>query len=418
MSIKNRFFRRISVQSSRKNSTVPVFLNVLMTDVRPASVQQKLMSFYALIDRCLSDRRRVNLVVVVGVRGEESARRVYSSHLGRYLKDEYFNLVLIRPGFGSFYRVWAVFYAVIYFFKLRGGLALRINFACLSALSRVRIKVFQYIYDALPCSHWLGFTGGVELPAFRFRRDHSAIESSVSALQFGQASLEQQHFSGYSVDNFFVYDDLSRRIYQKLNMQVRNMVVTGSPEFEYHTSLLCNEKLFDEDKLNVLFVDQPVQQRGEYSKEYLQACYAMLDELNSESDVNLKVKLHPRGSAFSQAQLSSFSVVDDWSACLSSSHVVIGFFSNLCDLALRSGRVTFYLGSVSILDQAKQGWVASQGGYVIDDIDSAKQMIKRLKSQCVHLAKQIMLRAAMEPELPSELIYQRMVVCSESKAVA
>lgn len=413
-----QLFKRMSVQSSKEISLEPVFLNVLMTDVRPASVQQKLMSFYALIDRCLNDRQRVNLVVTVGRKSGNSVYRTYSSYLYKYLERENFNLVLIKPSAWSFDRVWAIFYAVIYFSKLRGGLAQRLNFACLSALSRVRIRAFQDIYDALPCSHWLGFTGGVELPTFRFRRDSSATESSVSALQFGQASLEQQHFSGYSVDNFFVYDELSRRIYQKLNMQVRNMVVTGSPEFEYHTSLLCNERLVKEDRLSVLFVDQPVQQRGEYSKEYLQACYAMLNELNNQSDIKLKLKLHPRGSAFTSVQLSSFSVADDWSASLSSSHVVIGFFSNLCDLGLQNGRVTFYLGSTSILDQAKQDWVASQGGHVTDDIDGVKQMIDNLKSQYAQIAKQIMLHSAMEAELPSELIYKKMVACSESKAVA
>ncbi|TBU81918.1 hypothetical protein DNK06_05200 [Pseudomonas daroniae] len=310
------------------------------------------------------------------------------------------------------------FYAVGYFLKLQGGLAQRLNFACLSALSRVRIKVFQDIYDVLPCGHWFGLTGGVELPTFRLRRDLSATESCINALQFGQASLEQQHFSGYSVDNFFVYDDFSKRIYQELNMQVGNMVVTGSPEFEYHTGLLCNERLLEEERLNVLFVDQPVQQRGEYTKEYLQACYSMLGALNSGSDINLKVKLHPRGSAFSPVQLSNFSVVDDWSACLSRSHVVIGFFSNLCDLALLNGRTTFYVGSESILDQAKHDWVINQGGYVTDDIDSVQQIIGRLKTQHAQLARQIILRAAMKAELPSELIYRKMVACSETKAVA
>lgn len=418
MSFKHQFLRLTSVKSSKKFSKEPVFLNILMTDVRPASVQQKLMNFYALIDRCLLDCRRVNLVVVVSRGGEASALCVYSAHLDKYLNNEYFDLILIRPVSRSLNRILAIFYTFNCFTKLRGRLVQRINFACLTAFSRVRIKIFQCIYDALPCEHWLGLSGGVELPTFKSRRDHSGTKSMISALQFGQASLEQQHFSGYNADNFFVYDDLSKLIYQKLNMQVHNMVVTGSPEFEYHTSLLCNEKLLKEDRLNVLFVDQPVQQRGEYTKDYLEACYAMLDELNNDPNITLKLKLHPRGSAFSSPQLSGFSVVDDWSASLSSSHVVIGFFSNLCDLGLRNGRVTFYLGSESILDQAKQDWVVSQGGYVIDDIDSVKQMIEQLKKQYTQLSMQIMQRAAMETELPSELIYKRMVANSESKAFA
>jgi len=413
-----QYFKRLSIQSNKKTSLKPVFLNVIMTDVRPASVQQKLMSFYTLIDRCLNDRQRVNLVVALGGGSDASVYRSYSNYLDKYLKDENFNLVLVKPSVWSFTRAWTVFYAVIYFTRLRGSAAQRINFACLSALSRVRISTFRDIYDGLPCCHWLGLTGGVELPTFRFRRDQSATRCSVSALQFGQASLEQQHFSGYSVDNIFVYDDLSRLIYTKLNMQVASIEVTGSPEFEYHTSLLCNEKLFEEDRLNVLFVDQPVQQRGEYTEEYLQACYTMLEKMNNESDVVLTVKLHPRGSAFGPGQLSNFSIVDDWSAGLSRSHVVIGFFSNLCDLALKSGRVTFYLGSASILDKAKQDWIVSQDGYVTEDIDKVSQIIERLKSQSTLLSKKIMLRSAMESELPSELIFKRMVACCESKAVA
>lgn len=413
-----QYFKHISIQSNKGASLEPVFLNMLMTDVRPASVQQKLMSFYALIDRCLNDRQRVNLVVALGGKNDASVYRTYSNYLDKYLKDENFNLVLVKPSVWSFTRVWTVYYAVIYFARLRGSAAQRINFACLSALSRVRIRTFRDIYDGLPCCHWLGLTGGVELPTFRFRRDQSATGCSVSALQFGQASLEQQHFSGYSVDNFFVYDDLSKLIYKKLNMQVTSIEVAGSPEFEYYTSLLCNEKLFEEDRLNVLFVDQPVQQRGEYTEAYLQACYTMLEKLNNESDVVLRVKLHPRGSAFSLDQLSSFSIVDDWSASLSRSHVAMGFFSNLCDLALQSGRVTFYLGSTSILDKTKQDWIIDQGGYVTDDIDNVRQMIDRFKGLYAQLAKQIMQRMAMKAELPSELIYKKMVACSETKAVA
>ena len=143
----------------------------------------------------------------------------------------------------------------------------------------------------------------------------------------------------------------------------------------------------------------------------------MLQALSNDPGISLKVKLHPRGSAFDTIQLSSFSLVNDWSDSLSRSHVVIGFFSNLCDLALRNGRVTFYVGSEAILDQSKRDWVVSHGGYVIDDVDSVGQEILRLKSQYVQLTSQIIFFEGSASNFPSETIYKRMVACSDAETI-
>ncbi|MGG5872980.1 hypothetical protein [Pseudomonas peli] len=414
MSVLGRIFKRVFIHSSKVMSTEPIFLNVLMTDVRQASVQKKLMSFYRIISCCLNEGRRVNVIVALGKKDSKNTELIYSDYLADYLQHEGFNLLFIKPATWRAGRLSALKYVVTYFAKLRGDFAQRLNFACLCALARVRIRIFQDIYDALPCSNWLGLTGGVELPAFKFRRDLVGAGPAISALQFGQASVEHQHFAGYNVDNFFVYDDLSAQVYWQLDMRVSHMLVVGSPEFEYHTGLLCSEKLLEEERLSVVFVDQPVQQRGEYSEEYLLACYAMLQALNNDPAISIKVKPHPRGSAFFGTAVTDFSVIEDWSEGLSRAHVVVGFFSNLCDLALRTGRITFYVGSEAVLDKNKRDWIVSQGGYVVDDIDSVWREILRLKSCYVGLANQIVGHATPASDLPSEIVYKKLVDCSDA----
>jgi len=237
---------------------------------------------------------------------------------------------------------------------------------------------------------------------------------SISALQFGQASLEQKHFSGYKVDYLFVYDELSGNIFERLNMQVSDILVTGSPEFEYYMNSLCNEKLHEENKLSVLFVDQPVQQRVEYDAACLDRIYAMLSALNDDPEVNLKVKSHPRGSAFDGMQRTTFPIVEDWSDGLSKAHVVIGFFSNLCDLALYSGRTTFYIGSETILDKIKISWVINSGGYVSNDVEFVWRKLLSLKGEEAELSDKVISSTRLVSDLPSEIIYKKMVAYREA----
>lgn len=418
MSVICRIFRRVSIHSSKAMSSKSSFLNVLMTDVRPASIQQKMMSFYTIIERCLNDGRCVNVIVALGRKDKTKAKLIYFDCLAAYLRLEGFNLVFVKPAPWRAGRLSALIYVATYFARLRGDFTHRLNLACLFAVSRVRMNTFQDIYDALPCSNWLGLTGGLELPALASRRDTVGAESIINALQFGQASMEQQHFSGYKVDNLFVYDNLSEKVFRQLGMRVSNILVTGSPEFEYNLSLVCNEKLLEEERLSVVFIDQPVQQRGEYSEKYLLACRAMLQALNDDREINIKVKPHPRGSAFETAPLTSLSVVEDWSDCLSKAHVAIGFFSNLCDLALKAGRITFYIGSEAVLGKEKCDWITGQGGFVINNIDLVQQEVLRLKRLHVKLANQIAFSATSPSRSPSESIYKKMVECSETQTVA
>lgn len=408
-----RICRLVSIFSIKPLIKKTTFLNVLLTDTRKASVQQKLLSFYSIIDRCLAHGQIINIIVSVDHKNIASSRVIYSECLSDYLCDENFNLLFVAP------RSWVgrfltIIHVAIYFKELDGSFAERLNFACLSALARVRIRTFRHIYAALPCRHWLGLTGGIELPAFISQRDRFSDETSINALQFGQASLEQKHFSGYKVDSLFVYDDLSGNIFNSLNMQVGNILVTGSPELEYYMNRLCNEKLHEEKMLNVLLVDQPVQQRGEYSAACISKIYAMLRALHDDPEVNLKLKLHPRGSAFDAMQRIDIPIVQDWSDGLSRAHVVIGFFSNLCDLALYSGRITFYIGSEAILDKMKTSWVINHGGYVSNDVEFVWRELLTLKERRAELCDKVISSTRLVSYLPSEIIYKTLVACSEA----
>ncbi|WGI26631.1 hypothetical protein QEN58_06105 [Halomonas alkaliantarctica] len=414
MTFLSRLFSHVSIQQSKSKNIVPVFLNIIMTDVRPVSAQQKLKSFYTIIDRCLKDGREVNLVIILGKNGNKNAVAAYEGSLNRYLKEDGFNIVFVKPISWVCDRLFMFMLMAKYFTKINGSFAQRFNFACLSSISRVRISLYQKIYSLLPCNNWLGLTGGIELPALQFEQQKLTRRCIVNALQFGQASYDQQHFSGYGADNLFVYDVYSKKVFMSLNVNVDNIIVSGSPEFEYDSSLMLNEKLLEENKLSIIFVDQPIRQRGEYSEEYIGYCYDMLKVFNNDPEINFKIKKHPRGSAFEDNMLDHFTIVKEWGESLSKAHVVIGFFSNLCDFALCCGRITFYLGSRSIMGGVKCDWIVSQGGYVVSEIDFLFYEIGHLKKQTQEIAKKIISNGSDQTVSPSDIIYKRMVAHSEA----
>ncbi|MCY1556320.1 hypothetical protein D9M68_930580 [compost metagenome] len=74
---------------------------------------------------------------------------------------------------------------------------------------------------------------------------------------------------------------------------------------------------------------------------------------------------------------------------MSTAHVAIGFFSNLCDVALLSGRTTFYLGAERIFQNAQLDWIESQGGVITSDIHTVEVMISEMKENRVNVLKRI-----------------------------
>lgn len=392
-------------------------MNILMTDTRKASIEQKLNSFYPIIERCLTDSRSVTVVVTLGQTSSTQVQNTYSDCLADFLKNKYFNLYFLKPTMWNLGFVTTMAYIVKHYLKQRGTFVCRFNFACLSGLACARIRFFRDVYRELPCQNWLGLTGGVELPAFSYQRGCSSSVTTINALQFGQASLEQQHFSGYLVDKLFVYDELSRQMFEKLNMKVGKMIVSGSTEFEFHTNALQNNRLLEQNRLSIVFVDQPVQHRGEYTKEYLQSCLQLLKSLNDDPELKVIVKPHPRGSAFEGEAWIDFSLADSWADCLSKAHVVVGFFSNLCDFSLISGRVTFYVGNEYVLGAEKRDWIEKKGGFVIDNFEFLFEEISILKNRYVEITSEITSLNASTSARPSGLIFSELEGCDDTKTI-
>lgn len=411
MSCVSRIFSRISLHSIKPMSSLSVFLNIVMTDVRKANVEQKLKCFHTIIDRTLNSGKSVNVVVVLGKENIKDNCVFYSELLSNYLRNKEFNLIFVSPRSPLIERILSVFYAVVYFMTLKGGFSVRFNFACLSALSRVRASIFESLFIALPCRHWLGLTGGVELPALKYMRDQNSRSTDINALQFGQVSLEQRHFAGYEVDRLFVYDNFSADTFSQLNMDVGVTIVSGSPEFEYYLSSLDYEKLAMECNFNILFVDQPVRQRGEYDSKSIKSLYSLLCSLNREPGIQVKIKRHPRGSAFEESELSAFSFVEDWSDSLSRSHVVVGYFSNLLDLALACKRPSLYFSNECVLGKKKIEWVIDSGGYVTDDCEILSAKIQNYKRRRAINTGRIISSADRPLNAASEVIYQTMLNC-------
>ncbi|WP_085920300.1 hypothetical protein [Halomonas sp. CSM-2] len=418
MTFLSRFFSHVSIKSIKHKNIAPVFLNILMTEVRPVSAHQKLKSFYTIIDQCLDNNNKVNVVIILGKKDNKDAIVAYKESLDHYLKIEGFNLVFVKPTAWSFDRLYIFILMTIYFTKIKGSFEQRFNFACLFSISHRRIKFFRKIYSFFPCDNWLGLTGGIELPVFQSKQENETRQCIINALQFGQASDDQQHFSGYRVNTLFVYDSYSKKIFQNLSMSVKNIVVSGSPEFEYQSKFICNNKLLEEDKLNIVFIDQPVKQRGEYSENFLQKFYYFLQLINKDPDVNIEVKLHPRGSAFNDHAWTDFNITNNFSNSFSRAHVAIGFFSNLCDFALVEKRIAFYVGSEYILNKAKRDWVIDNGGYFVDDVEILLKKVIYLKSQHSKLGEQILIDRIPISKSPSAIIYEKMVGYNDTKTVS
>lgn len=410
-----KWFSLVSVFYGKKRGKASVFLNLISTEVRPEGAKQKIASLFPIIDLCLTNGRKVNFVVFTSLADASKALSVYKKLLREYDECSGFNLVVVVPS-----GRWRTFFysmasSFVFFFKIKGFGISSLNFSSLLAISHIRIKRFQAMYDILPCQNWLGLTGGVELPALKGRADQRSDNCYISALQFGQASYEQEHFSGYKVDVFFSYDSYSQKIYKELGVNSSRFIVSGSPEFEYHKRSICNYKLKSQNKLSIIFVDQPVMERGEYDRRMLRSFLEYIQCLILDPEINFSVKAHPRSSSF-ETDLS-YNVVDDWADCLSRAHVVIGYFSNLCDFSLISGRPTLYFGCGGILAEEKKAWIHGLGGCVTDDLDVIRYKVEGFKKSFRSLADEIVSSSSESFEKPSSVIYGEMVVRSDAEAV-
>lgn len=394
------------------------FLNIILTDIREEPAKQKSLSFDTVIKKFLSEGYSVSIIVPGGNKDRYETLIRYQRIFQKHTTSSKFNIIYISPRWVLIERVACIFYVIFFFIFIKCSYRRRFNISCLMALSIVKLNFYKRVFDVVTCNHWLGLTGGIELPTLKVRALEVGASTCVNALQFGQASDEQRHFEGYNVDRFFVYDKLSRSIYEKLSMRVGEIVTCGSPEFEYYLNESKSSDLISHQKLNIAFVDQPVFQRSEYHISFVKNLETMLDELNSDNLLNFYVKPHPRGTAFTKEFMSKCKVKLCWQECLSDSHVVIGFFSNLCDMALLSNRPTFYLGAEWVLDRNKQDWITSKGGIVSSDMSLVKFELQKIIKSPAELANNILMKKKYWGAAASEKIFTTMVACSEAETIS
>lgn len=368
------------------------FLNIVLTDLRWVSIEQKARSFYSVIETCLARDMTLNIVVPLGRNVSSDIESLYFEAYQKYLADPRFNIVFSKPDSTKKHYLAAAFVALIFSLRLsRKFYGVNRNIAVILSANYLRMWNFYCLFDDLPSQHWLGLTGNIELQALLRRRDIGGSATTVNALQFGQASMDQHHFFNYSIDRLFVYDSESKDVYKKLGIRAAQMLVSGSPEFEFNLSRINERELEEETELGVLFIDQPVGQRSEYSSEYLTKIYEMLRQIGNYSGVSLMVKAHPRGSAFVE-DIESKAESEDIAELLSKAHVVIGFFSNLIDLALMTGRKTFCLGADRVLDAGKIRWMQEQGCIITDSTQQLDNFIRESSLNPRDLAREVILR--------------------------
>jgi len=395
------------------------FLNIILTDIREDPAKQKSLSFDTIIKRFLSEGYSVSIIIPGGNKNRYETLNRYQRIFQKYITSTKFQIIYVSPRWGIIERAACICHIIFFFCYIKCCYNLRFNISCLMALTTVRLNFYKRVFDVATCNHWLGLTGGIELPTLKSRALELEASTCVSALQFGQASDEQRHFEGYNVDRFFVYDELSRSIYEKLSMRVGEIVTCGSPEFEYYLNeLKSNNNLASHQKLNIAIVDQPVLQRSEYHISFIKNLESMLHELNNDNLLNFYIKPHPRGTAFTKEFMSKCKVRLCWQECLSNSHVVIGFFSNLCDMALLYNRPTFYLGAEWVLDRNKQDWIISKGGIISGDISVVKFELQKLIKNPAELANNILMKKKYLGAAASEKIFTTMVACSEAETIS
>lgn len=367
-----------------------VFLSIVLTDLRRAGIEQKARSFYSVIEYCLANDNALQVVVPLARNVSVEVENVYLSIYKKYLSDPNFNIVFSRPE--SAKRQYLIGALVALFFAVslkRRFSGVNRNLSVILSANYIRMWTFFNLFDRLPSKHWLGLTGNIELQALMRRRDAVRSSTTINALQFGQAAKDQHHFSMYSIDRLFVYDAMSEEVYKNLGMTASKILISGSPEFEYSLSSINERRLKDKSELGVLFIDQPVGQRSEYSPEYLNDVLQSLLKISKYSSVTLRVKHHPRGTAFS-GSLPDQAEESDISDLLSTAHVVIGFFSNLVDLALLTGRKTFCFGADRVLDPVKIRWMREHGCVITDDTEQLDNFIREFSTCPEVLSQEVM----------------------------
>lgn len=407
--VNNLFVNFLGLKFESYRKILPdVFLNILITDLRDFGVKQKAVNFYSVIEKCINEGELVNVVVPLVGSNSLEVRNFYFKVFARYLECDRFNVIFVLKSSPFRSKQVVCLLLVPFFLITRGSLPCRFNLACLCSWHYLRLLSYYRIFDYLSCDNWLGLTGNIELLSLFDRKKRKGSETSVNALQFGQAALDQLHFKNYFVDFFFSYDEPSKEIYTILGIEESSIIVCGSPEFEHYLSSIEDKFIDPTGRLNVLFIDQPVSSRIEYSAEYLSLVYDYFVKLSDDPLVDFKVKRHPRGSAFSGPILKSASSSDDICELLSSTHVVISFFSNLCDLALLKNKPTLCLRADSVLSERKIDWMVSLGCKIVANVEELSSEIEYYRDSPESFADKLAPRVETVYERPSEIIFSRL----------
>lgn len=368
--------------SRKKYSPRESDLNIVLTDVRTEGANQKCRSFLTIAEEFLKHGRVVNVVVVAAAFDGERVRKIYQEIFSDLLADRNFNIIIVGFNSAAIRGACIGILTVLMLLSVKlKGRAWNANLAVLSASLFLRYSQFGRIYDDLKTKSWLGLTGGVELQSFMIRRGQRRSESKICAIQFGQASEDQHHFAGYKVDRLFVYDQYAADLFAARIDQSVSISIAGSPEFEYEAKKLMRiEPEPFSGRLKILFIDQPVHQRSEFTPDFIAQVESQLLVLSGGEAVDLYIKAHPRGSAFGAFPAEAY-CDEEFSKLLSKAHVVVSFFSNLADLSLLTGRTTIYLGAGRIFSARKLDWIREMGGHLVEEPEDLPATIEQAFGQ-------------------------------------
>lgn len=360
----------------------PTDLNLIFTDVRPDGARQKAKSFFTVIERFLEQGLVVSAIVYTNHANAKKVDTLYRDIFSQFKHHSEFRIVVAQFNAMPWRTLWLAILTMLVSLRLapkypNAGSELSITIASLAA----RNWQFRRLFDDFTTGAWLGLTGGIELPALAVRRDQCGSDALISALQFGQVSEDQYHFEGYKVDKLFVYDTHAQNVMASRVSSTSEVIVSGSPEFEYELLRLGDIPPRPYSGcLELLFIDQPIRQRSEFDDAFVKSLENVLLQLSESGSVKVAIKTHPRGSAFFDLPPELY-FTGDIAEQLPHAHIVVTCFSNLADLSVLNGTTTIYVGASRVLGEGKLTWIRDSGGKVLERPEDLEAAI-RIEQRC------------------------------------
>jgi hypothetical protein len=375
--IKNTFHDLVLTPKKRiKNSSRviknKVDLNVYFFDLRPSYFVAKFSYFLPIIKIFLEKGRTVQLIIDGGrasAETQEKLKKLCNDFLG-----ENNTLCFIYIKKSQSYR-WT---SIVESLKLLSGHLLKNSLVEVLLLKKALFlnDFYMNLVSNYPAKNWLGLIDSYQMTMINEAVKSFDSKDLVASIQFGTPDYTQLPYRYYRSDVLFTYDESSSEIYQSLDINCQ-CVVTGSLEKD---ALLGKFFRKNNDRVIVLFFDQPILQREDYSEELVRKTYQFLSRIAKTEGVDVLVKCHPRRPREvleRELDCSFIRFVDGerLGESLMKSTFAISFVSALLDVAAYAGSIPVSIGGSRFYSNAQKNSFEEVGGIITEDVGELEKLI-------------------------------------------